>query len=126
MWLALFVAIIPQDGMLIDDVDTIELNRVFGDWNEKGVPRETLKQFIAWEWNYKEGRHQVVWWKLVKPHERVEADSTGWRLRFNDCGKLREIRARAYKETFTMHDREIEDRNILPVDERRQLTKAKP
>lgn len=51
--------------------------------------------------------------------------SGGYVCRWHDEGVLREVRAEAYRETWTMYDAELEERGVWPPARRQLLTPAR-
>lgn len=122
MWIIMLLSIIPHSDVLTDTADVIEKNYVYQGLDEKkGIPTQSLCQWIFWEWSEKRQRYQVVHWVIVKKGDSLTSDSEGWQLRFQRDGKTRQINATSYRETHSMFDREIDDRTIWPVEKRRKL-----
>ena len=113
-WIA--IAILPMNGDIKQDtVDCIERNRTF---DECGKP-----VFVQWiGWNFDEGhcRHQVVFWRLDKPEFHFQERDLA--LTWFEGGTLRKVKARYWRETWTQcYDPEIEERAILPKEQRRGI-----
>lgn len=121
MWAISLLCLVPLGDVLVDEVDVIEKNYVWGNWDENGKPVQTLAQWIFWEWSEERQRFQVVGWKIIRKGEMVEADSKCWKLRFTEGSKTREIRSVSYRETHSHSDLEVDDRSIWPVEKRRKL-----
>lgn len=111
---------IEHDPSTRDHVDLIELNHfyddhgrlvfdqyIFYDWDD------SLCQFVIVDWRLKKSKN----WTVLKYHsEKV------YRLRFLDSGILRIVRSPSYRETWTQHDPELANREIVPKENRRLLT----
>ena len=110
IWLLLLASILPR-GPEPTDVDLIELNHVHDDEG-----RERFTQAIFWDWDDYESRFVVVDWRMVK-------QSVMWPRRdgmeFRQAGVA--VRARHWRETWTQHDPEVEDRARWPVTARRRI-----
>ena len=112
MW-AFLLAILPQPWVATDEVFQLERNH-FHDCQGQLV----FIQLIGRERDY-----HVRFWILEKEN-RVQKDVTsGYILRFDDNGILREIRSPNYYETFTQEDPELLDRDLLPKEQRRPLSR---
>ncbi len=112
----------PPD--LIDQVDRIELNHLV--CPETGEMRFT--QVIYWAWRHDLAGSHVVAWRLVRNERpfRIRHDPAGPHERIVEPdGTYRIIRARVYHESTTTHDPELDDRETLPQDQRRGLTRSK-
>lgn len=105
--MSLIVAVLPY-GRADDRCDMVEVNHVC---DAAGCMKFT--QVIAWEWlpDYCVHRAQdwriITWWSV-----------DGNNLMYRDNDKLRTVRSRIIRETWTHHDPEIADRNMFPVSKR--------
>lgn len=127
---ALLLAIIPQSDMPTDRVDVIELNHFYN-----SEAKHVFSQWLLLDWNENKSRHDIVEWamcrtKVIKdgktfPHCRNEVVATknGWRLEFLHNGVLRCVFADQFRETFTQFDREVAERETLPKELRRGLSR---
>lgn len=108
----------PED-VVEDRVDLIEVNHFF---DERG--RLVFDQVIFYEWTATHGRYQVRTWRLLKsPAQQPQRD---WRRGdyvtvWHDGDLLRKVRTAAVRETWTQHDPELIDRELLPKECRRGL-----
>ena len=93
----------------VNRFDVLEHNVVI---NEDG--RETLRQWVTWDWASLDGVHRCQWWALDRG-ETIELTADGWRVTVG--GKR--IEARTYRETRTGFDPEIADRERWPIEKRR-------
>lgn len=112
----------PPDRL--DQVDRIELNHLI--CPETGEPR--LTQVIYWRWRYDLEQHHVTAWRLVDRRQpfRILRDAVGpYERRVDQDGTLRIIRARVYCETTTVNDPEVDDRQLLPQDQRTGLKRPR-
>lgn len=115
----LLLAIIPHDWVVTDNVDVLEIN-VFYDQCGKVV----FRQLIAWDFDGVELRVRA--WRMAKTPsfdprwdwERNDAFSI-----WNEDGIIREVRAKAMRESHTQIDPELDDRDYLPKERRRELRK---
>lgn len=120
---ALPAAVPHQSGEAVDRVDLIEVNHVY-DFAGKSV----LVQAVFYDW--RQGEYQARAWRLLKvddsrerrllPGQRPERDwRTGeWVLLFADGQLLREVRAAAFRESWTQYDVERAERDRLPQERR--------
>jgi hypothetical protein len=117
MWpfaLAAALAIVPVGEPLTDQVDSLEINHVYDDCG-----RAVFTQAIARQWNPYTARDEIrAWWQVTTAADEPSAHMV---LRF-DHGKLRRIRAARVYVTHTQYDRELAERETLPMSERRGLT----
>lgn len=118
-WAGLVLAILPQEAAVCrESVDLAEVNHYY---DEQG--RLVFDQVIFWDWDHDCCRHQVVAWRLVKhPSLMPYRDwRGGWSVTFVDGETLRDVSAPAFRETWTQHDPELEERQTLPKEKRREL-----
>jgi hypothetical protein len=109
----------PLDLVAADKVDVIELNHFYD-----GDGRRVFDQVIFWQWHADEGVHHVLAWRLWKsPAQTPWRDwmRGGYLSIWHDGDRLRAIRARSFRETWTQHDPELDDRQLLPPEQRRGL-----
>lgn len=102
-----------------DYVDLIEVNHVYDDGG-----RYVLTQAVFYDWRPQQGEYRIRAWRLIKAEShRPMRDFArgGWTMIFHDGGLLREVRAIAFRETWTQYDPEREARSRLPAAERRGL-----
>lgn len=113
----LALLVVPRETVARDQCQRIERSN-FYDTEGKLV----FCQVVAWE---QTGR--VFFWRLDKGAMHIAKDhATGnWRLTFDDGGLVREVWAKSFDTSFEQRDVEVEDREILPVTERRRLRGAK-
>lgn len=116
---ALLLATVPQETIPRDRVDLIEVNHFHDD-----QARLVFDQIIFYEWDAREGRHEVQAWRLLKSNnQRPQRDYTtgDYRAKWMDGETLREVRALAIRETWTNTDPELEARQTLAKERRRDL-----
>ena len=99
----------------------IEINHFFDDH-----ARLVFTQVIFWDWFADESTYHVHDWRMLTKRNQ-------WPVRdwmrggvvaiWRDGEVLRIVRARNVLETYTQYDREIYDRALVPVDQRRRLRK---
>jgi hypothetical protein len=107
------------DPTVVDRVDLIEVNHYY----DNG--RHVLDQTIFYEWHAHDKRFQIRDWRPLKrtaqlPHYDWRRDE--YVARWMDGGIMREIRAKAYRETWTRYDPEFVERSFLPKKSRRLLS----
>jgi hypothetical protein len=142
----LLLLIITEPHAIIDYVDVVEINHKYSD---DGLL--AFDQIIWYDWNY--DHYDVVDWRMLKnvrgpidekvlrnyraqpeKFEPPEGEWLGghavpikdngiWISRWYDKGKMREVRAKYHRETWTLYDVDIMERENLPEEERRKLTK---
>jgi hypothetical protein len=111
----------PQDDVVRDDIDLVELNHLYDEHGKK-----LLDQVIYYEWCPQACRYQVRAWRLLKNQGQVPRRD--WRTgeysaTWHDGDVLRHVRTAALRETWTQHDPELIEREFLPKDKRRDLRK---
>lgn len=122
MYALLAVAVIgalPLDLVTTDAADVVELNHFYD-----GDGRPVFDQVIFWQWHADEGAYHVCAWRLWKlPSQTPWRDwfAGGYVTAWFDGERLRVVRAHSLRETWTQHDPELEDRQLLPAHERRGL-----
>jgi hypothetical protein len=114
------LSLVPATPLVCDQVDLLELNCVYD-----GDGRLMLRQMIFWDWQGDQARYQVVAWRLWQ--EDFPLPTRDWRtgafvLLWSDAETLRSVRARAFWQTWTQHDPEMEDRRLLSQHLRRGLS----
>lgn len=103
---------------LVDHVDLIERNHVV--CLKTGGDR--LDQIIYWRWDNVTHGHRVVAWRMTRDRTSLLVRrGNGWRESWSDGEYRREIYARRYLETWTEHDPEVADRDVLAVEWREGL-----
>lgn len=113
-----------NSNVVDDSVDVIEVNHVY---DAKG--KHIFDQTIFYGWCDTECRYQVIAWRLLKHssqhpiriHEKDEYEAI-WK----DGIILRKVRSKAMRETWTQEDPELREREILPREHRRELTRFCP
>lgn len=116
----LLLSLVPQTDVASDRVEVIELNYVYDE-----ACNRILNQWIFWTWSEADQQYRVVHWTIRKKGEIALPTNDGWRLRFQDRGMYREVTATSYREIHTQWDREVDDRKVLPLDQRKGLSKCK-
>ncbi|WP_164104163.1 hypothetical protein [Candidatus Laterigemmans baculatus] len=120
----LFVALLaasPTQHVVRDRVDLIELNHYY---DEAG--RHVFDQLIFYDWSEGRRRFEVCAWRLVKSRSqqpRQDHREHLWRVLWHDGGVLRSVEGASFRETWTKHDPELVDRDLLPQESRRELSK---
>lgn len=112
------LAAAPPVTTLVDYVDIIELNHIVETHFVNGE-RVHFSQWIFWRWNHTGRRYEVIAWRRA-------GGPCQWRgttLRFTDGETPREIRAISSRETWTLHDPEVADRQVVDTANRRGLAR---
>lgn len=125
VWVAVVaIGMLPLDLVSTDAADAIELNHFFD-----GDGRPVFDQVIFWQWHADEGAYRVRAWRLWKSPAQTpwrDWSSGGFMTAWFDGDRLRVVRASSYRETWSQHDPELEDREFFPAHERRGLTGERP
>lgn len=119
--MALFSAI-TRPHSLQDHVDLVEVNHYH---DETG--RHVFDQLIFYDWNESRNRFDVRAWRLIKqPNQMPRKDhrENVWRVIWHDSGVLRTVEASAHRETWTQYDPELVNREYLPQEMRKDLSKV--
>lgn len=119
----------PSDGnpTLRESVDLIELNHFYDD-----LGRHTYDQVIFYEWSVEYSRYHVIAWCLVEEDQsRMPVLLPGGRevqVRWydRDVKRMREVRSKLYRETWTQTDPERENKKLLDEKYRSSLLKLPP
>ena len=115
----------PVKSEAVDEVDLIELNHFY---DEQG--RLVFDQIIFYDWCTTQSRYNVRDWRLLKKSSQVPLRN--WRdgefvavwHDFKERDVLRRVKAKMVRETWTQYDPELVEREFLPQERRRQLTKV--
>ena len=119
--LILLLASVSQEPVVIDQCDLLEINHHY---TQEG--RLVFTQYIFYEWDHYNHRHQVIAWRL-KTHMKGVLKNRDWvnntyRFKWNDKGTMREVRSSLFKETWTTFDPELLERDYFPKDRRKGLS----
>ncbi len=107
---------LPQVGVAYDVVDLVELNHVY---NAQGNLIYT--QVLFYDWRPLHGDYQVRASRLMKSRDRYperDFQRGDWVMIFSDGDALREVRASAFRESWTQYDVEQAERDRLPKEYR--------
>lgn len=116
----LLFSIIPLNEPIVDQVDLIEINKVY---NIEG--KVTLSQAIYYNWSENDGRHQVVDWRFVKSEDCLiikDWNTDRHKQIFKDGKYIRKIISKRFIKSESIKDPEAEERNYLPTIERKRLS----
>lgn len=111
--------ILPLSPVARDQCDLVEVNHLYDDQG-----RHVFDQVIWYDWSSAHERYMVRDWRLLKSPEQIpERDwqHGGYTVRWQDGECLRRVWAASYRETWTQHDPELSERDVLPKCERRGL-----
>lgn len=125
--LAAMVGTSPIDNLACEYVDLIEINHFHDEWG-----RPVFDQLIFYDWSESQGRYQVRAFRMLKVP--MQMPRRNWQVGGYDAiwhdgqngDLLRRVRATCLKETWTQHDPELLEREFLPKERRKELTKASP
>ena len=112
----------PNQTALIDHVDLVEVNHLY---DLQG--RLVFNQVIFYDWCPVQCRHQVRAWRLLKTDQqlpRMNWRSGRYETRWRDVNDYRHITAGERRETWTIYDPEILERNLFPLHFRRELCQS--
>lgn len=113
--LVLFLGIVPQSpAVLSDSVATLEIQSFYDDEG-----RLIFTQLIGWNEN-----ETVRFWRMAKTEShRPTRDwqHGGYRVTFEDGDKMRTVTSASFRETWAQHDSELENRAVLPPEQRKPL-----
>lgn len=65
-------------------------------------------QIILWEWSDENSCFVVVAWRMVETDDEVERE-------------LRKVAYRHFRETWTLNDPEVDNRDVVPQHRRRKI-----
>lgn len=115
---------LPQETAVKDQVDLVEINHFYDDQG-----RLVFDQVIYYNWCFQTDRYQVRDWRLLKdPFQIPLRDwrdggySSEWRDPKQRDG-LRSVRSTSVRETWTQYDPELEEREVLAQEKRKELQK---
>lgn len=110
-----------------DRVDLVEINHFYDDQG-----RLVFDQVIYYDWCSQTDRYQVRDWRLLKdPFQIPLRDwhnggySSEWRDPKQRDG-LRRVRSTSVRETWTQDDPELEEREVLAQEKRKELQRINP
>lgn len=118
--IACFTVSPAAGGAALDRVELVELNHVYDEHGES-----ILDQLIFYDWSEASSRYEVIAWRLVKsPWSRPLRDFRrgGLVAVFRDGERLREVRCRSFRESWTQYDVELHARGRLKPQYRRGLS----
>lgn len=115
---ALALCIVPQSPLLDDDVECLELNHSYDD-----QCNILVHQIIGWHYNPAEHRAEIVFWRLVKKMKIGRNQVVFVEGGLENCGAIRRVRYKSFFETWTQYDPEMNDRDVLPQNQRRGLVR---
>jgi hypothetical protein len=109
--------------------DRAELNQVYhrsySDEQETWIP--SLRQWIFWDWSTRHGCFVVREWQMVETNARPMRIGNRWLLPLYDKVRgLRVIAPLSYGPSWTDHDPEVLNRNVLPQGRRRAISGENP
>jgi hypothetical protein len=118
------VSLNPVGDVALDRVDLAEINHHY---DEQG--HWAFDQIVFYEWSPADSRYHVRDWRLVKTPAQIPLRS--WREGgfvavwhdFKNRDVLRKVHARMIRETWTQYDPELVEREFLPQDRRRALSR---
>lgn len=118
MLAAIIIALACEPPALVEECEVIEVNTVLdcdGD--------EVLRQLIFWDYEQPLGEYCVADWKYARSDLRISKTPKGYAATFMDGDKLRRVEAAYFKETWTVGDPELRQREVRKESDRRHLLK---
>jgi hypothetical protein len=120
----LLLGFTPTEHAKVDRVDLVEINHFF---DEQG--RLVFDQLIFYDWCAVQNRYNVRDWRLLKSPAQIPVRN--WKDRdfvavwhdFKERDVLRKVVAKMMRETWTQYDPELVEREFLPQEKRRELSK---
>lgn len=116
----LLLCLNPVENIATDRCDVIETNSYY---DLEG--RLVFDQDIFWDWCPCHERFQVRAWRLVKDQNQLpqyDHARREWRCTWLDGEVVRTVSAPSVRRTWSQHDPEWQERDILPVECRKGLT----
>ena len=117
----LLVAVLLQPIEIIDTVDLSEHNSYYDP-----TGRHVFDQMIFYDWDGRNARHQVIDWRLAgdnKMHVRRDWKNRRTIIEFQDGDTMRKVVSQIHIRTFTDYDPELLERDYIPREKRRGLSK---
>ena len=118
------VSLLPQDVVLEDRADVVEVNHYYDKHGEL-----VFDQLILWRWCGADCDHRVFAWRIVKSSQQMplrDYHRGGWVVLWQDQQEVRRVRADSFRRTWTQHDPELLDREHVQQGHRRGLSKRAP
>ncbi len=115
------MSLTPIEDVTCDTVDLAEVNHFF---DEHG--KHVFDQVIFYDWSPAMSHYQVRAWRLLKSPSQYPVrnwERGDWSAVWHDGEVLREVRAASFRESWTQYDPELVERDYLPKEKRRDLTK---
>ena len=115
----LLIATIPSEPSHVR-VDCAELNHVVRWCDDTCQYKESLCQWILWDWSPRHKRYVVADWVLFKGSHHTRT-SCGFVLilRSRTGGRVVVVSPLMVQETWTLSDPEIDNRELVPSQSRR-------
>lgn len=117
------VGLLPYSPAIEDRAEKLELNHFY---QRAGTeePVLTFTQVIVWR-RMTDGHWHVADWRIVRDEKQWPRRDArgGYMWIFMDNERLRRVRARMFRETWSLHDREMADRQRWEPEWRIGLTK---
>jgi hypothetical protein len=111
----LLLTTVPYEAAVTDQFDVCHLQHYYD--NEA---RHVFSQLLWKRWNAYDGRYDVEAWRLVK---QGEPQPLSGEVLFHDNGVLRQVKHHRFTESWDQWDEELEQRQVLPKEYRKDLSK---
>jgi len=115
------VQAVPTESHLEDRVDLIEVNHLY---DLSGRP--VIHQMIFYQWDRVTHRFQVRAWRLLKSNDQLPQrnwSQDNYVSQWRDLSTMRKVYAENVRETWTIYDPEVLERQMLPIDRRVDLSR---
>lgn len=119
--LMLLLTAVPLEAAAVDQVDLIEVNHLY---DAEG--RHVIDQLIFWDWN--RDRFEIRAWRQIKSESQLprrDWNRGQYVCYWRDRQQLRQVSAPRKRETWTAYDPEVRQREIRPLEARRELCPAR-
>ncbi|PQO45853.1 hypothetical protein [Blastopirellula marina] len=119
--LLLLLTAVPLEAAAVDQVDLIEVNHLY---DSQG--RHVIDQLIFWDWN--RDHFEIRAWRLIKAETQLprrDWNRGQYVCYWRDMQQLRKVWAPRKRETWTTHDPEVLQRELRPIEARRELSAAR-
>ncbi len=120
--LMVLVSIVPHDEVVYDQADLVELNHFHDDQG-----RPVFDQYLFYDFCPIASRYQVIAWRMAKSPGQLpcrDHKEGGYVCNWTDSQSgncIRRIKIQCVRESWTMYDPELVERQFLAKEKRREL-----
>lgn len=114
---------VPPPGVAYDAADVSEQNAFYDECGKL-----IFIQHVWWLWSNDFARHECLAWRMARHHSQRPARdwrNGGYVAVWYDGDLLRVTRTGGFRESWTQVDVEVIDRQVLPKEQRRELSNPK-